>query len=134
MNTITAKITDIKSVDNLNIIKFDFNGETLCMMSLELPYSIKTNSVVKLTCKATNIGIGKNLSGETSYSNRLTCKVASLNRGELLCSLKLSLSDKSSVESIITKESALKMNLKEDDIVTAFIKASDLSIQEVIHD
>ena len=134
MNTITAKVTNISSVESLNIIEFDFNGETLCMMSLELPKTVKAGSSVKLTCKATHIGIGKNLSGELSYSNRLACNIKAIEIGELLCSLKLSLSNDNVIESVITKKSVINMNLKKDDKVVALIKASELSIQEVLND
>lgn len=134
MNTLVAKLTCIESVENLNIIEFDFNGESLSMMSLELPHSIKIGSILKLTCKATHIGIGKDLSGEISYSNKLTCQIESINMGELLCSLKLKLNDGTLIESVITKKSALRMNLKKDDKVVALIKASELSIQEIIND
>lgn len=134
MNTLVVKLTCIESVENLNIIEFDFNGESLSMMSLELPQSIKIGSMLKLTCKATHIGIGKDLSGEISYSNKLTCQIESINMGELLCSLKLKLNDGTLIESVITKKSALRMNLKKDDKVVALIKASELSIQEILND
>ena len=46
MNKFIAKVKEIKSVDNLNIVKFDFNGITLSMMSLELSQNITVKKVV----------------------------------------------------------------------------------------
>lgn len=131
MNIITARVSDISTVDNLNIIEFDLNGSKLSMMSLELPESVKIGTTAKLTCKATHVAVGKDISGELSYSNRLTCKVESMDMGELLCALRLKLSNGTIIESIITKKSALRMNLKSDDVLVALIKASELSIEEI---
>ena len=132
MNKITAKITSIKNVDNLNIVEFDFYSEALAMMSLELSDDVKPHKDVILTCKASNIGIAKELGGELSYSNALACRLESIHKGELLCMLDLSLREGTRLQSIITKASAQRMGLKIGDKLTALIKASDLSIYKVL--
>ncbi len=133
MNTIRAKVKEIKSVDNLNIVKFDFNGSILTMMSLEIKKNIKVGTKVILTTKPTYIAIAKDFSGEVSYSNRLHVKIADIQNGELLSSIKLR-TDDTILESIITTESSQRMNLHVDDEVIAFIKANELSIMEVLDD
>ncbi len=133
MNTIRAKVKEIKSVDNLNIVKFDFNGSILTMMSLEIKKNIKVGTKVILTTKPTYIAIAKDFSGEVSYSNRLHVKIADIQNGELLSSIKLR-TDDTVLESIITKESSQRMDLHVDDEVIAFIKANELSIMEVLDD
>ena len=131
MSQITAVITDIESVDNLNIVKFDFSGQTLKMMSLGLSEEVAVGKRVILGIKPTHIAIGKDLSGLLSYSNQIPSKIISCEHGKLLSSIKLSVQD-IMLESIITLESALSMDLKEDDEVTIMIKASQLSILEVL--
>jgi molybdopterin-binding protein len=131
MSQITAIITDIESVDNLNIVKFDFLGQPLKMMSLGLSEEVAVGKCVILGIKPTHIAIGKDLSGLLSYSNQIPSKIISCEHGKLLSSIKLSVQD-IMLESIITLESALSMDLKEDDEVTIMIKASQLSILEVL--
>ena len=133
MSNIIATVSKIQNCDSLNIVNFDFNGTPLSMMSLELNEKIQIGTKVKLNCKSSHIAIAKNFSGEVSYSNRLECEIQSLENGELLCCLHLKIFD-TVLESIITVNSSKKMDLKVGDNVTAFIKASELSISEVIND
>lgn len=131
MSRIIALITHIETVDNLNIVKFDFKGQPLKMMSLGLSDDIAVGKEVVLGVKPTHIAIGKDLSGLLSYSNQMTSKIISCDHGKLLSSIKLSVKG-IVLESIITLDSALEMNLKVEDEVTMMIKASELSILEVL--
>ena len=133
MTHIIATVSKIQNSDSLNIVNFDFNGITLSMMSLDLNENIKIGTKVKLNCKSSHIAIAKNFSGEVSYSNRLSCEIQSIENGELLSSIHLKIFD-TMLESIITVNSSKKMNLKVGDNITAFIKASELSILEVLND
>jgi len=131
MSQMIATVTSIESCDSLHIVKFDFYGQTLSMMSLELDNKIKINTQVKLQVKPTNIAISKSFSGEISYSNQLKCIITDIENGQLLSSVKLQNFD-TTLESIITSTSTKKLNLKVTDMVTAFIKASDLFIAEIL--
>lgn len=131
MSTLVAKIIDIKNVDNLNIVKFDFFNQPLSMMSLELSNNIQIGSIVLLKTKATSIAIAKNFSGELSYSNKLNSKIIDIQNGELLTTIKLQTND-TVLESIITKDSSIRMDLEVGNDVLALIKANEISIEEVI--
>ncbi|MCF6340586.1 MAG: TOBE domain-containing protein [Sulfurimonas sp.] len=131
MNTIIAEVKEIKSVDNLHIIKFYFAGTILSMMSLELDENIKVGVKVKLIAKSTHIAIAKEFSGEVSYSNQLDAKIVHVENGELLSSIKIQVWE-TTLESIITKDSSERMNLHVGDTITALIKANELSIVEVL--
>lgn len=131
MNNIIALVKEIKSSDNLNIVKFDYNGETLSMMSLELSNDVKIGAKIKLSIKPTNVVVVKDFKGESSCSNKLSAKVTHVQNGELLSILKLQLHD-TTLESIITKDASDKINIHVDDFVTVFIKENELSIMEIL--
>lgn len=131
MSRLKATITHIDSVDNLNIVEFDFDGQPLKMMSLGLADDIKVGKEVILGIKPTHIAIGKDLSGLVSYSNQIKATISSCENGKLLSSIKLSVEDMV-LEAIITLDSAVAMDLKAGDDVTMMIKASELSILEVL--
>ena len=131
MSKLLATVTRVQSLESLNLVSFDLFGVTLKMMSLDIDAAIKIGTKVSLNIKPVSVAIAKNLSGELSYSNKIDSRIKSINNGEILCSLELSFAD-IVFESIITAESAYKMNLKIGDEVTALIKANDISISEVL--
>ena len=133
MSQIIATIKKIHNIDNLNIVEFDFFGKTLKMMSLDLNKNVQIGKKVKLAMKPTNISIAKNLFGEISLSNQLVVNIKSIENGQLLSSIILEVND-TTFESIITADSSKRMNLQKNEQVTILIKASDLSIMEVLND
>lgn len=133
MNKIVTTVAEIQSCDSLHIVKFAFKDQTLSMMSLDIVDDIKIGSRVELVAKPSHVAIAKNFSGEVSYSNQLDSIIESIDNGQLLSSVKLRFFD-TVLESIITLSSSKKMNLKVGDRVIAFIKASELSIGEVLDD
>jgi molybdopterin-binding protein len=133
MSQLVATIKKINNIDNLNIVEFDFFGLTLKMMSLDLSNDMQIGKKVKLLVKPSDISIAKNLNGDMSFSNQLVATIESLENGQLLSSVILKVNDVL-FESIITKDSSKRMNLQKDDEVTILIKASNLSIQEIIND
>ena len=128
-----ARVKDIKTIDSLNIVEFDFNNITLKMMSLELHKEVKLESKVKLLVKPSNVIISKNYIEDISLSNQTLAKIVAIENGELLSSISLEIGD-TTFESIITKESSKRLHLQEGNIVNVLIKASDLSILRVLHD
>lgn len=128
-----ARVKEIRTKDSLNIVEFDFNNITLKMMSLELNKDITIGKRVELIVKPTNIIISKNFIEDISLSNQTLAKIVDINCGELLCSITLKLNN-TIFESIITKDSFIRLNLKIDNKVYILIKASDLSILKVLND
>ncbi|MDX9900626.1 MAG: TOBE domain-containing protein [Aliarcobacter sp.] len=133
MSQFVATIKKINSIDNLNIVEFDFHGLTLKMMSLDLNADVQVGKKVKLSVKPTNISIAKNLIGEISLSNQIVATIENLENGQLLSSVSLKVHN-TLLESIITVDSSKRMNLQIGEVVTILIKASNLSIGEVLND
>ena len=132
LNNIKAVVTNIQSSDELNIVEFDFNGTTLSMMALELPSQIKVGTQVILGAKPSHITIAKDKNIEISYSNKLETKIIDLIQGELLCNI-IMCTGETKIESLITKKTMLKMQLKKNDQVITLIKSSELFIKEVMN-
>lgn len=131
MNTIKATVSTIERLENLTAVTFDASGQTMRMVGLEQEERLNPGSRVLLGIKATNIALAKALNGRISISNRLECSVEAIEIGEILCRVRLAFSQ-THIESIITKESALYLGLQTGDRVTALIKASELSIAELL--
>jgi len=131
MSQFNATITEIQTHDSINIVTFSAHNFILHMMSLELHENIVVGTKVSLGVKASSVAIAKEFNGQLSYSNQLNLKIQEINEGALLCSLQLEF-EKFELESIITKASKNRMNLKKSDFVTALIKSSDLYIIEVL--
>jgi molybdopterin-binding protein len=130
MNQIQATVIEIQSVDNITVVAFESCAQELRMMALGLNLPIKIGSKVTLGAKASTVSLAKNLSGMLSLSNQLICTVESINKGTLLCSVKVRFNEVL-LESVITLASALKMNLQVGETITMLIKASELSIIKV---
>ena len=133
MSKLKATIKQIQTLDNLNIVNFDFCGISLSMMSLELKENVQVGRKVNLGIKPTTVAIGKNFSGEISFSNQLKGVIKEIDLGKLLCSIKV-LTNGIIIDSIITSNSAKRLNLQVNDEVIAIIKASEISILEVLDD
>ena len=127
MNRIEARITTIERHDNITIVSFDAGGQPMRMMALGLTLPVEAGTHVILGAKASHVALSKYLYGDISISNRLDARIESVETGALLCSVMLRVGP-ALIESIITRESAEKMELRPGDEVTALIKASDLSI------
>ncbi|MFV0482192.1 MAG: molybdopterin-binding protein [Campylobacteraceae bacterium] len=131
MSKLIASVEEIIGENELHVVHFKHLNHTLAMMSLELP-NIKIGDKVELGVKSSNVGIGKNMQGDFSFSNILNSKIVKLEIGDVLCLATLEVSTDTYIESLITANSAKKLDLKIGDEVTAFFKASEISIQKVL--
>jgi molybdopterin-binding protein len=127
MSQIKAIVENIENVDNLNIITFKADDIQFTMMSLDITEEMKVGKEVTLGFKPTSLALAKDFSGTVSYSNEFKAIVKSYEIGKLLCSVFVDI-DGNSFESIITKKSFDRLELKENDEITVFIKASEVYV------
>lgn len=131
MNRIEARVTHIERLDNITIVSFDAQGTPMRMMALGLNIPVRIGTRVVLGFKASHVALATHLLGRLSISNRLNAVIEAVETGTLLCSVTLRVGP-TRMESIITRESAETMELQPGEDVTALIKASDLSIVDVL--
>ncbi|MCK5854325.1 MAG: TOBE domain-containing protein [Sulfurovaceae bacterium] len=127
MNQFMATVTKIEHIENLHLVSLEVGNQSIKMISLELNELLELDKVVKLNLKSTNIAIAKNFTGMISYANQLSAKVTEVNNGILLSSIQL-LVEGFTLESLITLESSLELELCVDDEVVVLIKESEISV------
>lgn len=127
MNQLTATLTKIENVESLHHLTFALGTQTIGMLSLELDPNIKVGKQVQLCVKSTDIAIAKNFTGQLSYANQLKAKVTSVNNGKLLNSIGLDV-EGFALESVITLNASLEMELQEGDDVLVLVKGSEVSV------
>jgi molybdopterin-binding protein len=128
---IVARIKEIESVENLNIIHLEINDIELKMLSLDLAANMSEGRQVSLNIKPLSIALGKEVSGDLSFSNQLPSVITAIYKGELLSSVELRCGSVN-FESVISTQSLNTMQLNDGDHVMAYIRASEISIEEVL--
>jgi len=131
MNQIKATITEIKKHQNISALSFNALGVNISMVALEINENLKIGTEVYIKAKATNISLAKNIENQISISNQLFGKVQEITNGILLCSVKIKIKD-TILESIITQNSASRMDIKKGDKIIALIKATDISVAQIV--
>ncbi len=129
MNRIEAEITAVETHEGITIVSFEAVGQPLRMMALELDGTLRVGSKVVLGAKASNIALAKGAVEMLSISNCLDTVVESVEKGVLLCSVKLRFGDARLI-SVITRDSCKRIDIQPGDRLTALIKASELSVLE----
>lgn len=133
MRNLVAKIENILSNGILNIVTFDFHQIKLKMLSLELSENVQIDKKVILNIKPTAVTISKDFVKNITCFNQIPVCIDSIETQPLLSSVDLKIND-AILESIITTQSAEKLNLKKGDELVALIKESDISILKVLDD
>lgn len=132
MNQIAAVIANIEQKGSLALIEFDFMQEKLTMVTLDIDETLCKGQKVILEINPSQVAVAKNYNGDLSYSNQIDAKIKSIELGAILCTLILELGDRSKIEAIITAKSAINMSLGKGDKVKAILKASQISLGEVL--
>jgi molybdopterin-binding protein len=131
MNIFEAKIVAIETHEHLSLVDFDVFGQTISMVSLGLDEEVRVGRTVMLSLNPTQLILAKEPTVMLSITNQLKATVLSCENGILLSSVKLLVGDVE-LESIITREAADRLALKEHDSITVLMQPSELSILKVL--
>ena len=131
MNTLTATITSIDTHESLSLAHFDYHGNRLLMMSLELHETIARNAQVVLGFKATAVGVAHENVTQVSYSNQIKARLVAIDTGKLLSRVHFEVAN-DSIQSVITRASQMRLDLQVGGEYTLLIKSSDIAIIEVL--
>ena len=131
MNQLKGTITGIQSHEGLSIVKVQGSNNcmftSLVMDDMESAEWLQRGKQVILYFKEIEVMISKDADVRVSTQNRLPCKIKSMDTGVILCQVEL-LFGETIITSIITANACKQLNLRENDLVTAFIKTNEISV------
>lgn len=130
INEIYAKVVRIITKDNLSFIKFESFEKEFSMLSLSV--SLDINDEVIISFKPSSVAIAKGSLGLLSYSNQIKTNISNLEIGEILTSIKANFYD-FKLESLISTNSAKRLNLELNDEITMLVKATDVFVKEKLN-
>jgi molybdate transport system regulatory protein len=130
MNKLSGNITNIQQSGAIMLVDVNVDGHGFSAMlidSASKPDWLEIGKTVQLVFKETEVSLAKDFSGKISMRNRLQSKVVSIERGELLSKVNLQFGN-FSIASAITTRSVDSLELHIGDVVTALIKANEISL------
>jgi molybdate transport system regulatory protein len=136
MNQLKGVIAAIQSNEHMSLVDVSIGRDTFTSILLETPEStpyLKPGHPVALMFKATEVSLGKNLSGMLSLRNRIPATVLNIRRGEILSEVELDY-DGQVFYSIVTTRAVDRMELVVGDAVEALVKSNEMSLKELDHD
>ena len=130
MSKLYATVTGVTSHEMLTIVTFDFYGQSLQMLSLDMQQKLHEGQRVVLGVKPWTIGLLGMRAEESTFVNQLHVKVQKIEKGSLLTSVLLSAGE-SRFESVTIADNSLIPKLHEGDDVVAVIPAGEISVTEI---
>ena len=131
MNRLRAQITRIQTHEGISRILLNYHGQTLTAITLELPSFAKEGSDVYICYKETEVGVAKGNCDNISFSNIFECHIETLNKGVILSTLSAT-HHSHKIGSIITTTAIERLDLKENDPINFFVKATEVSLEEIV--
>lgn len=130
MNRLKAVITSQRHHGGLGSIETLCGNKAFKLLVFEKQKNRENGDSVYLIIKESEIAVSKTNQNDISISNRIESTITNLNKGEILCEIELEF-DGHKLVSIITIESAERLDLKIGDKVYAMIKANEIYLEDV---
>lgn len=131
MNRLRARISHIQTYEGISRILLNYHEQTLTAITLELPSFAKEGSEVYICFKETEVGVAKGTCNNISFSNIFECHIEALNKGVILSTIRAT-HHSHTLGSIITTAAIERLNLQVNDSINFFVKATELSLEEMV--
>lgn len=132
MNKLRGKISEIQSSENMSIVFVEVNEDRFSAFVLggrNGSEEYRIGDSVTLLFKETEVGIAKNLTGAISFRNRFKAEIKKVDKGPILTRLKLCYRHHP-LESIISTQSAISMELKEKEEIEWLVKTNEMTLMK----
>lgn len=130
MNKLKAKIVSEKYSDGLGRIEALCGDYLFRLLVFGQNGALRNKNEAYLLIKESEVAISKSKHTDISISNRIECRVTSIQKGTILCELGLEFNDER-LTSIITTESTERLGLTVGETVFALIKANEIYLEEI---
>lgn len=131
MNRLRAQITHIQTYEGISRILLNYHGQMLNAITLELPSFAQEGSEVFICFKETEVGVAKGSCAHISFSNLFECTIQSIQKGVILSTIQAA-HHSQTLTSLITTAAIERLNLHVGDTVIFFVKATELSLEEIV--
>ena len=126
---IKAQISSIRTNECVSVFEFRCQNLKLSMLGLENLSNLKIGDNVNLSFKSSDVVIARYPLKECSLRNEIKAVITDFKKGSIVSVLHLRALD-FEFESIISTDSFERLNLKRNDEIYAYIKATSLHISE----
>ena len=130
MNKLNGIITQIQKSGAILLVDVDVDGQdfsALLIESADPPDWLKVGGAVDVVFKETELSLAKGFTGKISMRNRMPCKVLHIERGDLLCIVKLKYRSYS-IASAITTRAVDSLQIAVGDELDALVKSNEISL------
>ena len=133
MNSLTGNIHEIQQNGNLSLVTIKIANDLLIKtIIVETPESasyLRTNHVIKVLFKETEVAIGTDITASISLQNRIPGIVIEVEKGTLLSRIVVN-SEVGLIESIISTNAVESLALTKGMNVVAMIKLNEIMLAE----
>lgn len=126
---IKAQVSNITGSQDVNLFEFTSGEMKFYMLGLENLDEFKIGDSVKLAFKSSDVIIATTPLKNCSLTNEIKATISNLTKGNITSVLHLQALN-FEFESIITTKSCQRLNLKQNDEIYAYVKATSLYISD----
>ncbi|MDH3649193.1 MAG: TOBE domain-containing protein [Saprospiraceae bacterium] len=131
MNALPGIIKAISVQGQFALMDVDVDGTMLKCIMIESPDSnfLAVGKSVQVLFKETEVVIGHAGTHGISLQNKISCRIDTMDTGNLLCRLSLHF-EKHKIVSVVTRSAVEQLRLREGDEVLAMIKTNEVLLSE----